>query len=67
MTVDLRTSYLGLELRSPLVASPSPLTGELDGLLRLEAAAALMARSTELTTRRYDLYKKMAEMDYSKK
>ena len=38
MTVDLRTSYLGLELRSPLVASPSPLTGELDGLKRLEAA-----------------------------
>jgi pyruvate-ferredoxin/flavodoxin oxidoreductase len=31
-----------------------------------EAAAALMARSTELTTRRFDLYKKMAEMDYSK-
>ena len=38
MTVDLRTSYLGLELRSPLVASPSPLTGELEGLRRLEAA-----------------------------
>jgi dihydroorotate dehydrogenase (fumarate) len=38
VSVDLRTSYLGLELRSPLVASPSPLTGELDGLLRLEAA-----------------------------
>jgi dihydroorotate dehydrogenase (fumarate) len=38
VTVDLRTSYLGLELRSPLVASPSPLTGELDGLRRLEAA-----------------------------
>src|SRR4030095_5617891 len=34
----LRTSYLGLELRSPLVASPSPLTGELDGLRRREAA-----------------------------
>jgi pyruvate-ferredoxin/flavodoxin oxidoreductase len=32
-----------------------------------EAAAALMARSTELTTRRFDLYKKMAEMDYTKK
>ena len=31
-----------------------------------EAAAALMARSTELTARRFDLYKKMAEMDYSK-
>ena len=32
-----------------------------------EAAAALMARSTELTTRRFDLYKKMSELDYSKK
>ena len=32
---DLRTRYLGLELRSPLVASSSPLTGTLDGLLRL--------------------------------
>jgi pyruvate-ferredoxin/flavodoxin oxidoreductase len=32
-----------------------------------EAAAALMARSTELTTRRYDLYKKMAEMEYTPK
>ncbi|MCM0080983.1 pyruvate:ferredoxin (flavodoxin) oxidoreductase [Geomonas sp. Red32] len=31
-----------------------------------EAAAALMARSTELTARRYDLYKKMAEMEFGK-
>jgi dihydroorotate dehydrogenase (fumarate) len=38
VTVDLRTNYPGLELRSPLVASPSRLTGELDGLKRLEAA-----------------------------
>jgi dihydroorotate dehydrogenase (fumarate) len=37
---DLRTRYLGLELRSPLVASSSPLTGTLDGLKRLEAAGA---------------------------
>jgi dihydroorotate dehydrogenase len=37
---DLRTRYLGLELRSPLVASSSPLTGTLDGLARLEAAGA---------------------------
>ena len=36
----LRTRYLGLELRSPLVASSSPLTGSLDGLRRLEAAGA---------------------------
>jgi dihydroorotate dehydrogenase (fumarate) len=37
---DLRTRYLGLDLRSPLVASSSPLTGTLDGLKRLEAAGA---------------------------
>ena len=40
MTVDLRTRYLGLELRSPIVASPSPLTGELDSALQLVAAGA---------------------------
>jgi dihydroorotate dehydrogenase (fumarate) len=37
---DLRTRYLGMELRSPLVASSSPLTGSLEGLKRLEAAGA---------------------------
>jgi dihydroorotate dehydrogenase (fumarate) len=37
---DLRTRYLGLALRNPLVASSSPLTGTLDGLKRLEAAGA---------------------------
>jgi dihydroorotate dehydrogenase (fumarate) len=37
---DLRNRYLGMELRSPLVASSSPLTGTLDGLLRVEAAGA---------------------------
>ena len=37
---DLRTRYLGLELRSPLVASASPLTGSLDGLRQLEDAGA---------------------------
>jgi dihydroorotate dehydrogenase (fumarate) len=37
---NLRTRYLGMELRSPLVASSSPLTGTVDGLLRLEEAGA---------------------------
>jgi dihydroorotate dehydrogenase (fumarate) len=37
---DLRSRYLGLELRTPLVASSSPLTGDLDGLRRLEDAGA---------------------------
>ena len=40
MTVDLRTSYLGLDLRSPIVASASPLTGELASARQLEEAGA---------------------------
>jgi dihydroorotate dehydrogenase (fumarate) len=37
---DLATTYLGLELRSPIVASASPLTGDLEMARRLEAAGA---------------------------
>ena len=40
MSVDLRTRYLGLELKHPIVAAASPLTGSLDSLKRLEAAGA---------------------------
>ncbi len=36
--VDISTQYLGLQLRTPLVASSSPLTGNLDDLRRLEDA-----------------------------
>jgi dihydroorotate dehydrogenase (fumarate) len=36
--LELGTRYLGLELRSPIVASSSPLTGHLDGLHALDAA-----------------------------
>ena len=38
MTADLTTRYLGLELANPLVASSSPMTGDIDTLLELEAA-----------------------------
>jgi dihydroorotate dehydrogenase (fumarate) len=38
MSVDLRTTYLGLSLRNPIVASCGPLTGKLDSLKRLEEA-----------------------------
>ena len=38
MSVDLRTRYLGLELRNPIVASASPLTGTIDSLKRLADA-----------------------------
>ena len=40
MSPDLRSTYLGLQLESPLVASASPLTGNLDSLRALEAAGA---------------------------
>ena len=40
MSADLSTRYLGLDLANPVVASPSPLTGDLDTLRQLEAAGA---------------------------
>jgi dihydroorotate dehydrogenase (fumarate) len=38
--VDLSTTYLGLQLRTPLVASASPLSQEIDGIRRLEDSGA---------------------------
>jgi dihydroorotate dehydrogenase (fumarate) len=40
VTVDLRTRYLGLDLRSPIVASSSPLTGEADTARLIDEAGA---------------------------
>ena len=38
--IDLKTNYLGLQLRTPLVASASPLSQELEGIRHLEDAGA---------------------------
>jgi dihydroorotate dehydrogenase (fumarate) len=38
--MDLSTNYMGLELKSPLIASASPLTGSQESLLHLERAGA---------------------------
>jgi dihydroorotate dehydrogenase (fumarate) len=38
VSIDLRTSYLGLDLRSPIVASGSPITGEPDTARLLDEA-----------------------------
>jgi dihydroorotate dehydrogenase (fumarate) len=38
VTVDLSTTYLGMRLRSPVLASASPLTGDLESLGALDAA-----------------------------
>src|SRR5271167_695672 len=38
--IDLSTTYLGLQLRTPLVASASPLSQEIDSIRHLEDAGA---------------------------
>jgi dihydroorotate dehydrogenase (fumarate) len=38
MSADLRSRYLGLELKNPIVASASPLTSSIESLRRLEDA-----------------------------
>ena len=36
--VDLTTTYLGLKLKNPLVASPSPLSEKVENVVRMEQA-----------------------------
>ena len=43
MSAELNTTYLGLKLKNPLVASACPLTGEVEMLRRLEQAGASAA------------------------
>ena len=38
--VDLTTTYMGMTLKSPVVASASPLSETVDGIRRLEDAGA---------------------------
>ncbi len=40
MNIDLGTTYMGLALKHPVVASPSPLSATVDGILRMEDAGA---------------------------
>lgn len=40
MSQSLRTKYLGLDLKNPIVASAGPLTGRMDTLMKLEEAGA---------------------------
>ena len=59
--MDLSTTYMGLALRSPLVASASPLTGEIVNLRALEDHGAgavvlpsIFAEQIEAETRRHE-------------
>ena len=38
--MDLKTTYMGLDLKHPLVASAGPISKSLDGIKRLEDAGA---------------------------
>ena len=38
--MDLKTTYLGLELKNPIVPSASPLSEKIDNLKRMEDAGA---------------------------
>ena len=51
MSVDLKTTYLGLELATPLMASASPLGRSIEGLHRLERAGASALNSMSIRTR----------------
>lgn len=59
--MDLTTRYMGMQLRNPLIASSSPLTGDLGNLRRLEDAGAaavvlpsLFQEQIEAETLRYE-------------
>jgi len=59
--MDLRTTYLGMDLRTPLVASASPLSEDLDGIRRMEDAgiSAVVLHSLfeeQLRQERFDLH-----------
>ena len=64
--MDLSTHYLGLKLRTPLVAAASPLSLTVDGVRRLEDAGASMVVlfslfEEQLTLEREQLLRRMAE------
>ena len=44
---NLRTKYMGLELKNPIIAASSPLTANLDSIKKLEDAgvAAVVVKS----------------------
>lgn len=58
--MDMTTSYLGMSLRNPLVASASPLNGKLDNIRRLEdcgaAAVVLPSIFEEQIAREQELF-----------
>jgi len=68
--MDLITTYLGMELRTPLVASASPLSEEIDSIRRMEDAgiSAVVLHSLfeeQLVREQFDIHERMSEPAYS--
>src|SRR3989338_4737432 len=66
MSVDLSTSYMGLKLKNPLVASASPLTQHLGNFRKLEDAgiAAIVKHSLfeeQLRGEKYELNRHLSQ------
>ena len=68
---DLKTNYMGLDLRNPLVASPSPMSESLDKLRALEDAGisaivmySLFEEQIELEQHNLDLQLSQSEESY---
>jgi dihydroorotate dehydrogenase (fumarate) len=64
--MDLTTTYLGMELRTPLVASASPLSEEIDSIRRMEDAgiSAVVLHSLfeeQLVREQFDIHARLSE------
>ena len=70
MNKDLSTTYLGMRLATPLVASASPLSEEVDGIRRLEDAgiSAVVLYSLfeeQVVAERLELYERLTALSYT--
>jgi dihydroorotate dehydrogenase (fumarate) len=68
--MDLTTTYLGMELRTPLVASASPLSETIESIRRLEDAgiSAVVLHSIfeeQIVAEQYDLHTHMSHSAFS--
>ena len=70
MNKDLSTTYLGMRLATPLVASASPLSEEVDGIRRLEDAgiSAVVLYSLfeeQVVAERLELHERLTSLSYT--
>jgi dihydroorotate dehydrogenase (fumarate) len=64
--IDLSTTYLGLPLKSPLVASASPMCDSIDSIRRLEDAGVAAVVLPSLFEEQLELESQTVDSDYSR-